>query len=144
MLQAKVTVVSTSDVVKLAAVIVAVAFASTSVQLGEPALSVSIRSFKSTQGETNFFNDNFKVFAETAAPNAAIATLVFAVTSPIFCTDVALANVTISSTNTLSPAAASSHRKYVSRSTMLSTHSSSITSNASALTAAFTPALFVT
>ena len=42
MLQASVTVVSTSDVVKLAAVTVAVAFASTNVPLGLMALSVSI------------------------------------------------------------------------------------------------------
>lgn len=84
------------------------------------------------------------MLAATPLHITGIDTLVLAVTSHMFCTDVALANVTISSTNKLSPAAAGSHNKYVSRSTMLSTHSSSITSNASALTAAFTPALFVT
>lgn len=112
--------------------------------LGSQAAYVSISTLKFTQGDTYFLNDSFNVLLATQLPKARIATLVFAVTSPIACTDVALANVTISSTNTLSPASASSHRKYVSRSTMLSTHSSSITSNASALTAAFTPALFVT
>lgn len=108
---ASVTVVSTSDVVKLASVTVAVASASKRVPLGSPALSVSILTPKSTQGDTYFLRDSFKVLAATQVQKAGIAILVLAVTSPIACTDVALANVITSSTNILSPASPSSHRK---------------------------------
>jgi len=110
-LPANVTVVYTKSVVKLASVTVAVALGSTNVPLGSPALSVSILSFKSTQGDTNFFNASFNVLAATPLHRAGILTLVFAVTSPMFWTWSASANVTISSTNKLSPATTSSHSR---------------------------------
>ena len=109
-LPANVTVVSTKPVVKLAAVTVAVAFASTNVPLGSQALSVSILSFKSTQGDTNFFNASFNVLAATPLHRAGILTLVFAVTSPMFWTDVLSTKVGTSSTNRLSPATSSHSR----------------------------------
>jgi len=105
---ANVTVVSTNDVVKLAAVTVAVASASNNVPLGSPALSVSILTHKSTQGLIYFLNANFNVLLATPLPKAMILTLVFAAVSPIACTWLALAKVTISSTNTLSLASMSS------------------------------------
>lgn len=114
---------STKLVVKLASVTVAVAFASANVPLGSPAVSVSILTHKFTQGLTYFLSDSFNVVAAVQVQNTGIAILVLSATSPIACTDVALAKVTISSTNTLSPASPSSHRKYVSLSTNASTHS---------------------
>ena len=92
----------------------------TIVPLGLPALSVSILTHKSTQGLTYFLNASFNVLPATPLPKAGILTLVSSAVSPIAWTWSALANVTISSTNTLSQASASSHRIYVSRSTMLS------------------------
>jgi len=76
--------VSAKSVVKSQGAIVAVALASTKVQLGLPALSVSILRFKSTDGLENFFNANFNVSLATQLHIALIATLVLAVTSHIF------------------------------------------------------------
>lgn len=82
--QPKVTVVSTNDVVNEALVTVVLPFV-TIVQLGLPALSVSILIHKSTHGETNFLNASFNVVKFTPVQNTGIATLVFHTTSPIFC-----------------------------------------------------------
>jgi len=107
-LQARVTVVSAKLVDRLAAVTVEVAFASINVPLGSQALSVSILTDKSTQGDTNFFKDNFKVVQATHVQNCFIVTLVLFVTSQTFCTLVALAKVSHDSIKTASHAAISS------------------------------------
>ena len=75
---------STRLVVNDAAVTVAVAFASTRVQLGAHAVSVSILTPRSTPGETNFFKDSLKELQASPVQNVFIAILVLAVTSPIF------------------------------------------------------------
>lgn len=85
-LQASVTVVSTSDVVKLASVTVLVASASKRVPLGSPALSVSILTQRLTDGLTYFLNASFNVLLATPLQKAGILTLVLAATLPIrFC-----------------------------------------------------------
>lgn len=80
----KVTVVSTSPVVSDALVTVVLPFV-TIVPLGFQALSVSILTHKSTHGDTNFLNARLRVVKLAPVPNTGIATLVLAVTSPIFC-----------------------------------------------------------
>jgi hypothetical protein len=84
-LHARVTVVSAREVERLAAVTVAVAFASIRVQLGLQALSVSILTHKSTDGDTNFLSDSLNVLPATQLPNTGIDALVLSVISPIFC-----------------------------------------------------------
>lgn len=95
-------VVSTRLVVILAAVTVAVAFAFTSVPVGFHPLTVSILTERLTDGDTNFLNESFNVLLATPLPNHTIATLVFAVTSPMFCSTVDSAKVGRLSTNKLS------------------------------------------
>jgi hypothetical protein len=97
--QAKVTVVSTSDVVNDALVTVALAFV-TRVPLGIPALSVSILIHKLTQGDQNFLKASFNVAAFTQAQKTGNAILLFADTLPIFTNVVADAKEVFGSTKT--------------------------------------------
>jgi len=76
--------VSARLVVKLQGAIVAVALASIKVQLGKPALSVSILRFRFTDGLDTFAKASFNVSLATQLQIALIATLVLAVTSHIF------------------------------------------------------------
>ena len=62
-------------------------------QLGDQELSVSTLTFRLPAGVHVFFSDNFSVLAATQDHTTFIATLVFALTSPMFCTHVACANV---------------------------------------------------
>jgi F0F1-type ATP synthase membrane subunit a len=103
--QANVTVVSAKLVVKSQGAIVAVAFGSTNVPLGLPALSVSILIHKSTDGLTTFAKLSFSVVPAVQLPIPLILALVFQFTSPISWSVVACANVTGSSLNKLSQSA---------------------------------------
>lgn len=94
----RVTVVSARDVVRLAAVTAPVAFTSTSVPDGLPALSVSILILRFAAGEENFLRESLRVDALTPEPNAGKDTLVFAVVLLMSFTDVACANVATVST----------------------------------------------
>lgn len=96
----RVTVVSAREVVSDAAVTLPVAFASARVPLGLPALSVSIRTFQSTLGLHTLARLNFIVVPATPLPKIGKETRVFAVTSPIFCAEVACAVVGEFSINT--------------------------------------------
>ena len=100
-----VIVVSAREVVRLQGAIVPVAFACTKVPLGAPALSVSIRKFKFTEGEETFARASFKVLALTPLPKHGIEILVLSVASPINCSLVALAKVVTVSGKTARPAA---------------------------------------
>ena len=107
-------VVSTRLVVKLAAVTVAVAFASTNVPVGFQATTVSILTDRLAAGDTNFLNESCNVLLATPLPIHRIDTLVFAVTSPMFCTTVDSAKVGRLSTNKLSFARIVSQAMYSS------------------------------
>ena len=65
--QAKVAVVSASDVVRLADVTDAVALAFTSVHDAQLE-SVSILTERFADGDVNFFNDSFNVVIDTPVP----------------------------------------------------------------------------
>lgn len=108
-----VIVISDNDVERLAAVILPYAFASTSVPLGEPALSVSIRTHKFTLGEETFARASFNVFQAVQDKKAGNETRVFHDTSPIFCALVASANVATGSANTACQAFHVSHQTRV-------------------------------
>jgi hypothetical protein len=94
--------VSAKLVVKLAAVIVAVALAFNNVPLGLPALSVSSLTIKSVLGDAVLQRASFNVVQATPVPIKGNDTLVFPATSPIFCLFVANANVVQVSTKRLS------------------------------------------
>ncbi len=96
---ASVRVVSTKEVVTLAAVIVPEPFV-TIVPLGLPALSVSILNEKVADGDTVFLREMLKVVPATQVPNIGNDIRVFPDTSPTFCTLVAVANVGTLSINT--------------------------------------------
>ncbi len=107
----RIIVVSTKEVVKLAAVTVAVVLAFTSVPVGFPLPSnVSSLIARSALGDTNFLKASCIVLPATPLPKSYNTTLVFAVTSPIFCTVVLSAKVGAVSGNRLSFARQSSHR----------------------------------
>jgi len=99
-----VIVVSAREVVRLQGAIVPVAFACTKVPLGAPALSVSIRKFRFTEGLKIFARDNLRELLETPLQKAGIDTLVFAVTSQINCSVVADAKGVTGSIKTTCPA----------------------------------------
>jgi hypothetical protein len=85
----------------LAAATVPVAFALTNVQLGfQLPLSVSIRTFTLTDGLPVLARLSFIVLAALPLPKTGKDTRVFAVTSPIFCAEVACAVVGAGSINT--------------------------------------------
>lgn len=96
--------VSASELVSEAAATVPVAFASTRVPLGLPALSVSIRTCSATLGEPTLARFNFVVLPATPLPNTGKETRVFAATSPMFCAEVACAVVGAFSIKTTLPA----------------------------------------
>jgi hypothetical protein len=108
-LPANVTVVSTKLVVNPLCNTVDVAFAFTNVPLGLPALSVSILTHKFTHGVPYFLNDNFNVVLAVPLQNTGIPTLVFPVTFPTGCIELANANGIIFSKYRLSPAVTFSH-----------------------------------
>jgi hypothetical protein len=87
-----------------AAVTVPVAFALTRVPLGLPALSVSIRTLRLTDGLPVLARLSFIVLAALPLPKTGKETLVFAVKSPIFCSEVACAVVGAFSMKTTLPA----------------------------------------
>jgi hypothetical protein len=84
----------------LAAATVPVAFALTRVPLGLPALSVSIRTPRLTDGLPVLARLSFIVLAALPLPKTGKETRVFAVTSPTFCAEVACAVVGAGSINT--------------------------------------------
>jgi len=84
----------------LAAATVPVAFASTRVPLGLPALSVSIRTQRATEGLPVLARLSLRVVPATPLPKTGKETRLFAVTSPIFCSEVACAVVGAGSINT--------------------------------------------
>lgn len=88
----------------LAAATVPVALALTRVPLGLPALSVSIRTQRATLGLPVLARLRARVVPATPIPNTGNETRVLAVTSPIFCADVACAVVGAFSINTTLPA----------------------------------------
>lgn len=100
----RVIVVSAREVVRLHGAILPVALACTSVPLGAPELSVSIRKFKFTEGETTFARASFNVLALTQLPKAGIEILVLSDISQINCSFVAEAKVTTDSAKTTCPA----------------------------------------
>jgi hypothetical protein len=85
MLPARVIVVSTKLVVRLAAVILAVPLALNNVPLGNPALSVSIRKLRFDDGDAVFLSASLNVVIDTQLPNTGIATLVLSVEYEIAC-----------------------------------------------------------
>jgi len=100
----RVTVVSTREVVRLAGVIVAVAFAWKSVPDGSPLpLSVSIRIHKSTLGESTFARLSLSVVPATQLPKTGREIRVLPATSLIFCAVVACAVVGLVSVKTVFP-----------------------------------------
>ena len=92
-LPASVTVVSANEVLRLAAVTLPVPLVTVD-QLGDQELSVSTLTFRFPAGVPVFFNDSFSVLAATPLHTTFTATLVLALTSPMFCTHVACAKVT--------------------------------------------------
>ncbi len=96
----RVTVVSASEVVSDAAATVPIAFALMRVPLGLPALSVSIRTQRLTDGLPFLARLSFSVLAALPLPKTGKDIRVFAVTSPIFCVEVACAVVGADSMNT--------------------------------------------
>ena len=98
----KVTVVSTREPVSPAAATVLVAFALTRVPLGLPALSVSIRTHRSTDGLPTLARLSLRVVPATPLPKTGKETRVLFVTSPILCAEVACAVVGAGSINTTS------------------------------------------
>jgi hypothetical protein len=80
---ARVKVVSTKEVVILAAVALDVPLV-TIVPLGLPALSVSIRTEKVAEGESIFLIGSFNVVPATPVPKMGKDIRVFPETSPIF------------------------------------------------------------
>ena len=94
---------------KLAAAIVPVAFALTRVPLGLPALSVSIRTFRFTDGLPVLARLRATVVPATPLPKTGKETRVFANTSPMFCAEVACAVVGAFSINTTFQAERVSH-----------------------------------
>lgn len=96
--------VSASEVVSEAAATVPVAFASTRVPLGLPALSVSIRTHNETDGLPVLARLSLRVVPAVPLPNTGKETRVFAVTSPMFCAEVACAVVGAFSIKTTLPA----------------------------------------
>jgi hypothetical protein len=82
--QVNVTIVYAKLVVKLQGAIVAVALTSTKVQLGLPALSVSILKFRFTDGEPTFVNARLNISSVIQLHINLTATLVLFATSPIF------------------------------------------------------------
>ena len=97
---ARVIVVSASDVVRDAALTLPLAFTSTRVPLGLPALSVSILIITGTDGLPTLARLSFIVLAALPLPKTGKETRVLAVTSPIFCAEVACAVVGAGSINT--------------------------------------------
>jgi hypothetical protein len=104
----------------------AIASASNKVPLGSPLSSVSILTFRSTDGLAYTLKARFSSSLSTQLPKAGMLTLVLPDTSHISCIWSASANVTISSLNQLSLGTASSPYRYVSLSTNASTQSSNI------------------
>ena len=79
---------------------VLVAFALMRVPLGLPALSVSIRTQRATDGLPTLARLSLRVVPAAPLPNTGKETRVLAVTSPIFCAEVACAVVGAGSLNT--------------------------------------------
>ena len=83
-----------------AALTLPLAFTSTRVPLGLPALSVSILIINGTDGLSTLARLSLRVVPTTPLPNTGNDIRVFAVTSPIFCAEVACTVVGAGSINT--------------------------------------------
>jgi hypothetical protein len=103
--------VSTRLVVKSALGTIASELAFTNVQLGLQALSVSILTNKSSHKVFTLARESLTLLSPTQLQNIGLDTLVFAVTSQIFCSWSAAANVISSSKNKLSHSLIASQAK---------------------------------